>query len=61
MTTPDLVFTDMIGGEPTAWKCSACNEPFDLSAYPGTTEQKMVQMLIDYTRHCRSSHLIENA
>jgi len=61
MKPPNLVLTNKIGDEPSAWKCPACSEPFQLSDYQGTGQEKLDQMLAAYAKHFKDSHSREDA
>jgi hypothetical protein len=61
MKPPALVLTNRIDGEPTAWKCPAYSEPFDLSRYKGTSEEKVAQMKAAYSKHFNDRHSHEYA
>jgi len=58
---PNLVPTDTSSGLPTAWKCPACSEPFDLSRYHGTTQEKRGAMIVAYYKHFKDRHSYEDA
>ena len=45
MKPPNLALTKKIGGVPTAWKCPACSEPFELSQYHGTKAEEFAALL----------------
>jgi hypothetical protein len=61
MPIPPLKLTNKINGEPTAWKCPACHEPFDLAPFKGTTAEKRVQMEAAYAKHFKDTHSHEDA
>jgi len=48
--------TETIAGKPSAWKCPACAEPFDLLRYRGNEKEKFVAMYAAYNKHFRYRH-----
>lgn len=60
MRIPPLVLTNKIGGEPVAWKCADCSEPFHLAPHNGTTEEKVALMQAAYAKHFKDRHSKED-
>jgi Zn ribbon nucleic-acid-binding protein len=60
MNAPALKVSSYVGGEPTAWKCPACSEPFHLAPYEGTETEKVDQMKAAYAKHFKDRHSRED-
>ena len=52
---------ETVNGEPSAWKCPACSQTFDLSNYHGTLIEKREAMFAAYHKHFQGDHRYDDA
>jgi ribosomal protein L37AE/L43A len=43
------------------WKCPACRQPYVGNEYPGTPQEKLIAIQVDYEKHFKTVHMREDA
>jgi hypothetical protein len=58
MSKPELIATKYLDGTPVAWKCSECEQPFNLPEGRYVTTRQVEK---DFEWHCQIEHPVHRA